>query len=753
MKLIIYLLLISISSFTFASEEALDFPTIIEKHINSAEKDELKQLKIKFQQEKNDTLKIKLLFEFIDNSYNENVWPKINEFALNLLEEKLKSTQNKKITNKKEIFFFNQKYAEALNNKGYWFGEQGNINKQEEYYRKSLALNLKNKDKKGIGFSYNNLGYIFDKKGDIPQALDYYLKSLKIKEEIKDSAGIGTTLVNLGYNYDKLGEYNKALDYYKKSLLIRKKINDDYGVANSYNLIAALYQRMAIKPEHKHLMFKSLELFEKTLKINQRISNHTGIAESYNNIGTYYQQLLNYDLALKQYKLANQIQLEINDVKGYTQTSYNIGNIYFIQNNFKEAEKYALISYKTAKSMGFPQEINDASKLLYLIEKNKGNLKKSLYYFEEHILMKDSVQNEDIRRQNLELNINYEYEKQKSADSIRNLEAQKVKDAEIKAQKAQINQKRTQNIALGTGIILILVFSSLLFKKFKQTQKQNGIIIEQKREVEVKNDLIEEQHFLLEEKNKEITDSIKYAERIQGAILPPDQKWNYILPNSFVLNKPKDILSGDFYWIAENENKIFVAAADCTGHGVPGALISIVNFNLLNKAVLERGLEKPSEILDAVNKWLTESLNQTTSESTIKDGMDISLISMDKKNGQILYAGANNPLYIFNGDELLEYKADKFPVGAYLNEEMKNFTTKEIQAKYGDTIYLFSDGFADQFGGPDGKKFKYKQFKELLFEAKDLKIENQKEKLFSCYRNWRGKLEQTDDILVIGIKL
>jgi serine phosphatase RsbU (regulator of sigma subunit) len=536
------------------------------------------------------------------------------------------------------------------------------------------------------------------KKGDIPQALNYYLKSLKIKEEIQDSAGIGTTLVNLGYNYDKLGEYSKALDYYKKSLHIRKKIKDDYGVANSYNLIAALYQRMAIHPNNRHLLFKSLELFEKTLKINKKISNHTGIAESYNNIGTYYQQILNYDLALKQYKLANQIQLEINDAKGYAQSSYNIGNIYFLQKKFAEAEKFALISYRTGKSMGFPQEINDASKLLYLIEKNKGNLKKSLSYFEEHILMKDSVQNEDIRRQNLELNINYEYEKQKSADSIRNLEAQKVKDAEIETQKAQINQKRTQNIALGTGIILVLVFSSLLFKKFKQTQQQNKIIFEQKREVELKNDLIEEQHFLLEEKNKEITDSIKYAERIQGAILPPDQKWNYILPNSFVLNKPKDILSGDFYWIAENDNKIFVAAADCTGHGVPGALISIVNFNLLNKAVLERGLEKPSDILDAVNKWLTESLNQTTNESAIKDGMDISLISIDKKTGEILYAGANNPLYIFSGkkikykqfkdDELLEYKADKFPVGAYLNEELKSFTTKEIPAKFGDTIYL-----------------------------------------------------------------
>jgi serine phosphatase RsbU (regulator of sigma subunit) len=742
------------SSFLFSQQVEIskELPIIQKKYISENEQSFInKQLK-EFHTAKNDTLKIKAILSIIDNSYNEFVWPKYNDFLLSYIRQ-----IDKRKVDPKTKYFLDAKYAECLNNKGYWYGEIGKIEKQIYYYEKSLEICLKINDLYGVGNAYNNIGYVHDKRGTISLALDYYLKSLKIKEEIKDSIGIANTYINLGFNYLKVDDYKNALAFFTKSYEIREKIKDFNGLANSCNQIASVHQKLGrneLDENKRNLhLTKSYELFNKALELNQQVDNLSGVAESYINIGSYFQQKNDLNQALSYYLKSLEIHNTIDDIRGKIETKNKIGNIFLIKGKLVEAEKFGKEAHEMAMSIGFPQDINESSKLLYHIYKKKSDAKNALFYFENHILMRDSIRNDDIKSKNLEMNINYEYQKNKSEDSIKNLQAQEIKDAQITAQKSQLKQKRTLNISLIGGLSLLFILSYVIFSKYKNSQKQNAIINQQKSEVEAQKVLIEDQHYLLEEKNKEITDSIKYAERIQGAILTPDLKWNSILPQSFVLNKPKDILSGDFYWIADTETHIFVAAADCTGHGVPGALISIVNFNLLNKAVLERGIRSTSEILDAVNVWLTESLNQTKEHSTIKDGMDISLISINKQNGQIAFTGANNPLYLFSGDEMIEIKGDKFPVGAFIDEEIRHFTTQEINPKFGDTIYLFSDGFADQFGGPNEKKYKYKTFKELLFRAKELPIIEQKEFLYQEFRAWQGKIEQTDDVLVIGIKI
>jgi serine phosphatase RsbU (regulator of sigma subunit) len=225
-----------------------------------------------------------------------------------------------------------------------------------------------------------------------------------------------------------------------------------------------------------------------------------------------------------------------------------------------------------------------------------------------------------------------------------------------------------------------------------------------------------------------------------------------------VFYKPKDILSGDFYWIEQKGDLVFVAAADCTGHGVPGALISIVNYNLLNKAVLEKDLINPADILNYVNQQLTVALHQTFQESSVKDGMDISLCVLNTKTFELQFSGANNPIYIIKQmenavTELVEVKADKFPVGAFVDEQVQSFTAKDIQLQKNDVIYLFSDGYADQFGGEKGKKFKYKQLKDILLEHQLLLMAEQCSILEQKFYNWKGNLEQVDDVLVIGIRV
>jgi len=271
--------------------------------------------------------------------------------------------------------------------------------------------------------------------------------------------------------------------------------------------------------------------------------------------------------------------------------------------------------------------------------------------------------------------------------------------------------------------------------------------------LEEKNTIINHQKEIVEEQHQEITDSIKYAHRIQGAILPPRNLWQKILPDSFILHIPKDILSGDFYWIEETKDYIYIAAADCTGHGVPGALISIVNYNLLNKAVLEQNLVHPAEILDAVNVWLTESLHQTYRESAVKDGMDISLIAIHKHSNDVLFAGANNPVYIISKGELKQIKADKFPVGAFIEDKIQKFSPKNFKAYKGDVIYLFSDGFADQFGGDTGKKYKYAPFQQKLIAVSEKGLAEQRTAMKNEFYFWKGEHEQVDDVLLIGIKI
>jgi serine phosphatase RsbU (regulator of sigma subunit) len=271
-------------------------------------------------------------------------------------------------------------------------------------------------------------------------------------------------------------------------------------------------------------------------------------------------------------------------------------------------------------------------------------------------------------------------------------------------------------------------------------------VVKQKEEIELKTKELE---ILF----KQVTDSIHYAKRIQEAILPPNNLVKQILPESFVLYKPKDIVSGDFYWIDKKNDWCYFAAVDCTGHGVPGAFMSIVGYNLLKDILKNTDSIQPSIIMDKMNDGVANTLHtNTTSGKQTKDGMDMTLCALNYETLELQFAGAFNPLYIIRGNELIQYKADKFPVGMFIGEK-QNFTNHSIQLQKGDSIYIFSDGYADQFGGPRGKKFMAGNFRQLLSDVSKLPIERQKTMLNQTIEEWRGNLEQVDDILIIGVKV
>ncbi len=257
----------------------------------------------------------------------------------------------------------------------------------------------------------------------------------------------------------------------------------------------------------------------------------------------------------------------------------------------------------------------------------------------------------------------------------------------------------------------------------------------------------------LEESKKVLTDSISYAERIQGAIMPPISYVKSVLPKSFILYLPKDVVSGDFYFVEQVGDEVIFAAVDCTGHGVPGALMSVVGFNYLHQAVTEKHITNPSEILSFLDAGVNERLRQTGGASGVNDGMDLGLCTLNTKTNVLQYAGAYNPLYVIQNGELLETKADKFPIGVNTDGTVDEYTNHTIQLQEGDCIYLFSDGYADQFGGPKGKKFKYSKLREALLALNHLTMPEQKIKLTEIFNNWKGKQEQIDDVLLMGIRI
>ncbi|GAB4143503.1 MAG: hypothetical protein Fur0041_18590 [Bacteroidia bacterium] len=278
-------------------------------------------------------------------------------------------------------------------------------------------------------------------------------------------------------------------------------------------------------------------------------------------------------------------------------------------------------------------------------------------------------------------------------------------------------------------------------------------VIERTEEVVRQKEEIEIQNRKLEILYKHITDSIRYAKRLQDAILPPSVFVKKYLPESFILFKPKDIVSGDFYWMYEGNGKVYIAAVDCTGHGVPGAFMSIVGNNMLNQIVKDMPGLNAGEMLDAMNSLAGKTINQHSEDTAVRDGMDMTLCIFNPQTLELDMAGANNPLYLFREGQLTEYKADKLPIG-YLEEgQIKKFSNNKIQLQKGDTLYMFSDGYADQFGGPKGKKFMVGQFRNFLADIHKNSLDEQKRILDATIEQWRGNLEQVDDILIIGFRI
>lgn len=615
--------------------------------------------------------------------------------------------------------------------------DNGNYELAQKKADSLFILSKKINYTEGIAESYNLKGVINRDQSNLRDALDNFLSALKLFEELKMPVKVAGMQNNIGLIYAEIKEYRTALAYYFKAEKINSAKKEKSRLAINYNNIATCYQKLN--------QFTSAQIYlQKSLVLRQEVSDTMGMAMAYHNIGINHQLTNEKDSAIFFFNKSLNYLSGMSENIGHAYNFLELGNTFLQQGKITEAENYLLKSLRIAEKSELEGVKVEIYKYLSSLYEKKQDFKKAFLYQNLFLSSKENVESDESKNEILKKELEFEFIKRQELQQKDSENKQAVSNAEIK------NQKK---LTMGAVIALVILSGLILivFRGYNQKRKANFIISKQKE--------------IVEHKNKEITDSINYAKYIQNALLPSEKAINELHIDCFILFKPKDIVSGDFYWIHNNPstestiNEVYIAAVDCTGHGVPGALVSVVGNNGLNRCVKEFGIHDTGKILDKLSELVEETFEK--SENELKDGMDLSLLKIrsndsseaDKNTVNLQWSGANNPLWIIKKDtqNLEEIKADKQPVGKY--DDRKPFTTHQMTLQKGDRLYLFTDGYADQFGGPNGKKFKYRQLEELLISTAHFNLNDQKHALEKAFDAWIGNHEQVDDVCIIGISV
>jgi serine phosphatase RsbU (regulator of sigma subunit) len=565
--------------------------------------------------------------------------------------------------------------------------------------------------------------------------------------------------------------YDEANEELDKAKVYFESANDLGGQARVYKLRAILYGRLNNPQAETRALKEAIRLFEEAgdypgminallnfsndAMRNNDESNATWALGELNKLESWMQPSDHYFLfqnngtfayfkgdysgAISWYEQARDVAVEETMHDSYATITMLMGRSYAAASRKKEAESLLKESlrYSILHHLDFErfETLEEMVKFYHGI----GEFKNAFLYQNELIALRDTLYNlERVNRINeLEKNMLLTRKEKELAET----------NVQLTEEKLRVSDARMQIGVLWFSVFFIFIVAGLSLWMFFRTRALKNRIEFQGRELKLKHEEVSEAY-------RNITDSIRYAKRIQDAILPPNKLVKEFFDHSFVLYKPKDIVAGDFYWIdsvlqTNGERRVMFACCDCTGHGVPGAMVSVLGYNALNRAVREFGLEMPDLILNKVNELVEETFSN--SENEVADGMDVSLCVLDEKSQKLYYAGAHNPLWIVRNGEVVEFSADNQPIGRF--EHKRSFTRHTIDLNTGDTIYIFSDGFADQFGGSNGKKLKYSRFKELLLSGAGFSMAEQRQRLNVEFEKWKGDLEQLDDVCVIGVRI
>lgn len=568
-----------------------------------------------------------------------------------------------------------------------------------------------------LGKAYHELGKLYLHRTNHDKALKYLYQSANVLNDQHDDVATAMTYNSLGQCMDQLDKNEEALQFYLKAINILEKSKNNLGAV--YNNLGKLYSK-------RYDFEASTKCYRKGLELHQEFENFTGMAFSFNYLGNDLFTQGKYDKAMSYYNEALRYNIDKNK-EIWAEVYKNLGKVNIRTNNFSKGISYYKKALKHAKSIETRTIELELYELLYLAYEKSGKVSTSLQYLKLFTTLKDSVLNIETSFKISELQAAYDSEQKENEIELL------TKEKEIESTK---NRKQRQIIIYAAILMFIfIVLSYLLFQQGKQNRRKKKII---------------------EEQNTKIVNSINYAKKIQDAILAPIETIRAYLPDTFVFYKPKDIVSGDFYWFSHIDGVDIIVAADCTGHGVPGAFMSMIGTTLLNKIVNERKITDPKEILNQLNQEVLIALKQKEQNSKSKEGMDITLCAINKKTKTIQYSGAMNSLYVVKNGQVQVYKPNLRSIGGMtkkLNNAEFTFEQETFQYEEGTSIYMISDGYVDQFGGPNKKKYNTKKFKELLSRIHFSNIHQQRNDVEQEFDSWKGDYAQTDDVLIIGIKL
>ena len=770
---------------------------------------------------KEDTSRIEILQEQIAYAY-DNINLDSELYYYNMAIKMAESKVSKHLKYKK-LLVNSLKYAGIVSS------DMGDYEKAIDYYSRSLNIAEQINDTSNIAKCYTNIGNVYYYLGRYDKSIENHQKSLKLMEQVGHKSGIANCYSNIGVIHMYQKNYKNAIEYFELSLKLYEELKHLQGMCTCYNNLGFVYHDQMINK-------KALEYYEKSLEIALSLNNVRIMMSTYNNIGIIYKESGDFEKAIDYYNKSLGIAEMLEDKTRTAQLLGNISSLHYTladsivkdeklkKIHFTQALDIGIKAYNNAKEINAVPLLNNISLTMMNLYNSLGNKSKALEFAVIALDVKDSLFGLEKTEAIAEMETKYQTEKKQL--QIENLNKEKELQQETIARKEAENKRQKVLIySFVLGFIIILIFSIIVYRLFIQKKKANVIIARknqslqiafseinmQKEEIEAQRDEItaqrdniQEQKNIVDYQKHEIEDSINYAKRIQLAVIPnlsnifsgefgESNTMKYCIDH-FVLFRPKDIVSGDFYWANRINETIVVAVADCTGHGVPGAFMSMLGISFLNEIVRKKEVTQASIVLDMLRSSIIEALSQTGEAGTQKDGMDISLlaINLQSQNSklkaqrkesselyQVQWAGANNPLWIVKKTKpkatnlkpqensslnldtstslsagletcFLELKADKMPIA--IHPDMKPFTNHEIIFYEGDTVFLFSDGYVDQFGGPKGKKFLSKQFKELLLSNIDSSMTEQQNVLNSTIRNWIGDGEQIDDITVFGLR-
>lgn len=560
--------------------------------------------------------------------------------------------------------------------------------------------------------------------GNYDKTLGYFRQALHMYEEDGDLKGISKMYNNLGILYQDFEQLELSLEYYERSLELKRQFGDSSLLPSTYCNIGLIYLRL-------NQAEKARPYFKQALAIDYVLNNRHGLVYTYENLGRMYAQMNLSDSALYTYKKSLSL---LDEGKGDYERSTILNSIarIYLQNN----QPLKALSY-LRESMVFGKKINTRIRLK---ESYQGlaeaysmlkDYEKAYHFHQQYIALKDSIFSEENLKRIRDIESNYQIKRRE-----KEIELLK-KDALIS--NLNLSRNNVINNFLYSGLCLFSILIVFLYRQYKAKNSSNNLLKIQNHEISARND--------------HITSSINYARTIQEAILPQENRLLLHYPDSFVICCPRDIVNGDFYWFYPQPDYCLLAVVDCTGHGVPGAFMAVMANSLLNQIVIDHQTHSPARILDELHHKLRNMLHSEQGFQISKDGLDLVICRLDMNTRTLTYASAKRPVYHLQDGELRIFKGNKTTLGGPLSLVKQNFLEYSFSYKPGSCLYLFTDGLTDQFGEVLNKKFMPSRLKALLVSVQSLPMQQQKKKLHDAIKKWQGNLEQTDDMLMLGIRL